>query len=108
MGSIQKKSGSSSSSVRWFGFKLNQSNASILFIIGLLGLLGTSLWLFFLVSGLINYSSVLAAYNEATGGLYGYYASSGMSYYIMYIVLALILLAIEVYTIGRARKVQKR
>lgn len=106
MGSI-KKSKSGNRSVTWFGFKLNQTNASILFIIALLAFLGTALWLFFLISGMINYTSMMAAYNDATGGLYGYYTSSGMSYYIMYIVLALILLAIEGYTISRARKAQR-
>ena len=105
MGSIKKRGGSGS--VTWFGFRLNQTSASILFIIALLGLLGTVVWLFFTVTGLVNYASVAAGYNDITGGMYGYYTSGAMTYYIMYLVLAIILLAIEIYTINRTRKVMK-
>ena len=104
MGSIQKKG--SSKSTTWFGFKLTQSSAQVLFIISLLALLGSVIWLFFIITGLVNYASVSAAYNDLTGGLYGYYTSGAMTYYIMYLILDVILIAIEVYTINRTRRVR--
>lgn len=106
MGSIKSR-GKNSKSATWFGFRLNQTSAAILFIIALLGFLGSAIWLFFIITGIVNYASVSAAYNDLTGGLYGYYTSSAMSYYIMYLILDLIFIAIELYTISRTRRLMK-
>ena len=102
MGSIKKKNGAKKST--WFGFALSKSSAQILFIIALLALLGTIVWLFFLVAGMVNYFSLVGAYSELSGGYYSYYTSSLATYYIVYIGLALFLLGIEIYTLNRAKQ----
>lgn len=102
MGSIKKKNGAKK--ISWFGFTLTKSSAQILFILSLIALLGTVVWLFFLVSGMLNYFSLVGAYTDLTGGYYSYYTNSAAMYYIIYIVLALFLLGIEIYTLNKTKQ----
>jgi len=84
---------------KFFGYPLSQSGAGIVFILGILVLLGGSIQLFWLIYSWATVGSALAAWGAA-----GYYAGSYMTYMIPWAIFAVALTILGGYMISVGKK----
>ena len=82
----------------FFGFPLTKQGANIVFILGILILLGVGISLMWLVYSFVTVGSAMAAW-----GVGSLYAGSYMTYMIPWLVveIAMLILAIYMITVGR-------
>jgi len=84
---------------KFFGFPLSKQGANIVFILGILIVLGALIQLFWLVYSYITVGSAMAAWGVGT-----WYAGSYMTYMIPWLIMDVILLSLGFYMIGVGRK----
>lgn len=84
---------------KFFGFPLTKTGAQIVYILGILLLIGTSISVLWLVYSIMIMSSTYAAW-----GVSGYYAGSYFTYMIPWLVVEISMLILAIYMINCGRK----
>ena len=80
---------------KFFGFPLSKTGANIVFLLGILILIGSSIQLMWLAYSYVTVGSAMAAWGADT-----YYAGSYMTYMIPWLVIDVILAALGIYMIS--------
>ena len=87
------------SKAKFFGFPLTKTGAQIVYILGILLLIGTSVSLLWLVYSFTIMSSAYAAW-----GVSGYYAGGYLTYMIPWLVVEVSMVGLAIYMISCGRK----
>jgi hypothetical protein len=96
---MSTRKGSRRGRAKFFGFPLSKQGANIVFILGILILIGAGIQLLWLVYSFTTVGTALAAW-----GAYGYYAGSYMMYMIPCLVIVIVLLVLGIYMIKVGKK----
>lgn len=84
---------------KFFGFPLSTTGANVVYILGILLLIGTLCSFMWLIYSFVIMSSAYAAW-----GVSGYYAGSYITYMIPWIIMEIVMLILAIYMINCGRK----
>ena len=87
------------SKAKFFGFPLSKPGAQIVYILGVLLLIGTSINLLWMVYSFMTMSAAYAAW-----GVSGYYAGSYLTYMIPWLFIEITMVILGIYMINCGRK----
>ena len=94
--------------VLWFGFRLTDTSAQLLFIGSVLIIICCLVSLLWLGMSFVTLLSAYSAIESASGtsGFTENYGSTILLYYLVYLFVIILFLAIAVYTINRTKKLR--
>ena len=84
---------------KFFGFPLSKMGAQVVYILGILLLIGTSINLLWMVYSFMTMSATYAAW-----GVSGYYTGSYLTYIIPWLAIEIVMVVLAFYMINCGRK----